>query len=149
MRYLFHPVLHAAHLLEEKLRGELIDAQLQPRQARLLDAIARLGPIQQGVLARRLHVSPPSMSVMITRLVRADLVVREAGPSNVKDLFIHLTPKGEALLPAIHAAWQHLDAELFHVLGTENAQNFSQSGLKLRDHFGQSGPHITDTDRTS
>jgi DNA-binding MarR family transcriptional regulator len=149
MRYLFHPILHAAHLLEEKLRSELKQTNLQPRQARLLVAIAELGPIQQGALARRFHVSPPSMSVMITRLVRADLVVRESGPNNAKDLFVRLTPKGEALLPAIRAAWLQLDAELLHVLGTESAQNFSQSGLKLRDHFGQTGPHTIDTDRTS
>jgi hypothetical protein len=39
----FHFLLHSAHLVEERLRKRLAQLNVQPRQARILDAIGRMG----------------------------------------------------------------------------------------------------------
>jgi DNA-binding MarR family transcriptional regulator len=92
------------------LRSTLADTGLMPRQARLLDAISLLAPIQQRALAQRFSVSAPSMSVMLARLERDGLVVRDNGPGNSKDILVALTPRGAELIPAIQVAWHALDA---------------------------------------
>ena len=139
MAHLFHPVLHAAHLLESKLRDELVDSVLQPRQARLLDAIDRYGPATQASLSRLFAVAPASMSVMLARLERDGLITRQMQAGAHRN-DVGLTDLGRAALPAVAAAWNATDAALRHALGPEGAEQFSRSALQLRDALGGSGP---------
>ena len=59
-----HYLLHAATLVEEKLRHRLSEIGISPRQARVIDALARMGAVSQIALAREFAVTPASMSTM-------------------------------------------------------------------------------------
>lgn len=54
-RHRFHFLLHAAALLEDALRRRLAALHVRPRQARILDALARMGEASQSELARDLR----------------------------------------------------------------------------------------------
>ncbi len=140
MRALFHPILHAAHLIEARLRDALAATGLQPRQARMLMAIAELGPIKQSQLAQAFDLAPPTMTVMLTRLEHEGLVDRHSQAGN-KQNAIALTDAGRALLSDIERAWLSVDHHLRHCFGDTEAEAFSRAALHLRAALGGKPPH--------
>ena len=140
MRPLFHPILHVAHLIEARLRDVLAPTGLQPRQARILAAIAEHQPVAQAALARAFDLAAPTMTVMLARLERDGLVRRHAEPGRFRTA-VSLTDKGAALVPLIDRAWAEVDALLRARVGHRELEAFSRAALRLRDALGGRAPH--------
>lgn len=140
MAWSFHPVLHAAHLIEELVRRELGSLGLQPRQARIIFAIGQFEPLSQAALAKAFDVSRASMTVMIERLVRDELVERYVA-INQKRPLVRLSEAGAALLPSIEAAWTRVDVALSERLGSELQHFLGVTALQARDALGGRAPH--------
>ncbi|MFO6446119.1 MarR family winged helix-turn-helix transcriptional regulator [Erythrobacter sp. NE805] len=142
MHWSFHPVLHAAHLIEDMVRKELGCTGLQPRQARIIVAIGGSGPISQAALAKAFAVSRPSMTVMIERLVREGLVDRQHAEGRKRSL-VRLSDSGAALVPKIEQAWSRVEDALREILGPELQHGLGGAALRARDALGGRAPHET------
>jgi len=70
-----------------------------PQLATLHEA-ARGGPLSAGVLARRVHLSPPTVTGILTRLEKRGLVERRPSETDRRSVAVHVTPAGQALLTA-------------------------------------------------
>lgn len=140
MRPLFHPILHVAHLIEARLRDALAPTGLQPRQARMLVAIAEQQPVAQAALARAFDLAQPTMTVMLARLERDGLVRRHAEPGRFRTA-VSLTEQGAALLPLVDRAWAEVDMLLRDRVGTDGIEAFSRAALRVRDALGGRAPH--------
>lgn len=140
MRPLFHPILHAAHLIEALLRDALAPTGLQPRQARILVAIAERQPVSPATLARAFDLAAPTMTVMLTRLERDGLVGRRTEPGRARPA-VWLTPAGTALVPRIGRAWAAVDQRLRDRIGGNAIEAFSRCALDIRDALGGHAPH--------
>ncbi|MCC6769802.1 MAG: MarR family transcriptional regulator, partial [Gemmatimonadaceae bacterium] len=95
--FTLHSLLHAAVLVEGCLRRRLVELDLPPRQARVLDALGRMGTASQVALAREMDVTPASMSTMTARLIDAGLVAREDDPDEARSNLLRLTVHGHSL----------------------------------------------------
>ena len=138
--YSFHLHLHFAHLLEERLRSRLAPLGIHPRQARILDALARMGQASQVKLAREFGLTAASMSTMTSRLLAAGLVERHVDAHEQRSNVLRLTRRGNSLLARIYAEWQAIDREIIEVIGDENAARFAALSCQLRNAFGGSTP---------
>ena len=136
----FHLLLHSAALVEERLRQRLGAVDLLPRQARVIDALDRLGHASQVELARQFGVTPASISTMTTRLIAAQYISRQVDPNEARSNILSLTPKGHELLDEIHAAWAEMDALLVEKLGVQKTAALSEVTRDLRDALGGQGP---------
>lgn len=135
----FHGLLHSAELVEAELRRYLAPLGLKPRQARVLEAMGRIGPASQSDLAEAFGVSSASMSTMTDRLQAAGYVTRGVDPASRRRHVLELTPKGRALLRGIDAAWMAADDRIRAVLG-ENATTLFDLARQLRDGLGGTIP---------
>jgi len=83
-------------------------AGLTPQQYQALLSIKGGYPgreeISIGELARHLMLKNHSAVELVGRLVKADLVCREASPEDRRRICIRITPKGEAILNQLAAA---------------------------------------------
>lgn len=136
----FHLLLHASHLLEERLRNTLSRLEVPPAQARMIDAISKAGECSQGVLAREFHISPASMSSMTRRLVANGTITRREDLSDARNKLLSLTPKGRALMKEISLAWQSMDALIVDAVGAQTADALFSGGKALRDALGGRAP---------
>ncbi|PSK86344.1 DNA-binding MarR family transcriptional regulator [Limimaricola soesokkakensis] len=134
--YSMHYLLHAADLLEDRLRRRLAEADIQPRQARVLDALDRMEPASQIALARAFDVTPASMSTMTARLLDRKLITRETHPEAARSNLLRLTPRGRDLLAEIHAAWTDMDRLMETELGADKAASLAELTRQLRDSLG-------------
>lgn len=73
-------------------------AELSASAAFVLNRVCREGPIRLTTLAAREGVSQPSMTQLIQRLERVDLVTRLADPDDGRATLVGITPRGQALL---------------------------------------------------
>ncbi len=131
-----HFLLHAADLLEDHLRRRLSRADIQPRQARVLDALDRMGSASQAALAREFDVTPASMSTMTARLMERALVSREAHPEEARSNVLRLTDRGRDLLAEIHEAWRDMDRLIEVRIGATKAAALADLTRELRDSLG-------------
>jgi DNA-binding MarR family transcriptional regulator len=73
-------------------------AELSASAAFVLNRVCREGPIRLTTLAAREGVSQPSMTQLIQRLERVDLVTRLADPDDGRATLVGITARGQALL---------------------------------------------------
>lgn len=148
-----HFLLHSADLLEDRLQKRLAPLDIRPRQARILDALARMEPASQVRLARAFHVTAASMSTMTARLIEAGFITRETDPEEARAHVLRLTERGRGLLVDIHAAWRDIDRLIERRLGPEKAALLADLTGELRDSLGDrvpgaASPEATQEDRS-
>jgi len=100
------PVLLRLHRF---LRGEAHELGVTSAQASLLAAMHRTPGVGLSELARREHMSAPTLVGHVDRLEAAGLVARERGnPTDLRRVGLTLTPAGQQMLQTLRArrtAW--------------------------------------------
>lgn len=140
----FHGLLHSADLVETLLRRKLTPLGILPRQARVLEAMGRTGPVSQADLASAFGVTAASMSTMTDRLLAARYITRAVDPASRRRNVLELTDKGRTLLARISQAWAAVDDTIHVVLGGESA-TFFDLARRLRDGLGGTIPGTQST----
>ena len=135
-KHRFHSLLHSADLVEQRLRNDLEPLGLRPRQARILSALNRMGPISQATLAKEYQVTPGSMSTMVTRLEKLGLVTRYREPDERRSDVLSLTAQGKAHLQGIRKTWRQTDALIVNAIGAEKAQLLGELTAELTFALG-------------
>lgn len=138
--FLLHPLLHSCNLVEDRLRIRLAPYGIQPRQARVLSALNRMGPVSQVELAREFHISAASMSTMSSRLIAANLISRKLNAETARSNVLTITKEGQTLLREIHRAWGDIDHMIEEALGVERAHQLGEMARELRDKLGGHPP---------
>lgn len=142
LRHKLHPLLHAADLVEERLRIQLAPLGIRPRQARILNALNRMGTASQIDLAREFDVSAPSMSTMTARLIAAGLISRSPDPQELRSNVLSLTKSGRSKLNDIRKAWHEVDRIIDRAIGPEKADALATLTVELRDALGGRVPGV-------
>lgn len=135
--------LAVARLMPHIMRGIQLDFFVErgvtQTQFLLLSAIRAYTRCSMGTLARNLHVSMPTVSGIVERLVRAGYVRRHALPEDRRQVLVELAPKAEAFFrdfeSVIRRRWEEallsLDAgelEAFHSVITKIRERLQAAG---------------------
>ena len=136
----FHLLCHSAHLIEDRVRVRLAALGIQPRQARVMAALERMGETSQAELAAEFDLTAASMSTMTARLVAAGLIHRRTDKTELRKNVLRLTKKGNSLLDSIYQEWAEVDRELVAVMGKVDAEKLARLTLTLRNKLGGRTP---------
>lgn len=97
-RYIFttgkllrHHIFNSLSRIESQDRGGGLCSEISLAQFNLLMTIQGQGPITCGQLAERLGVSPPSVSVMVDRLVDKGFLVRERSSQDRRKVLLRIS----------------------------------------------------------
>ena len=135
-----HYLLHSAALIDKCLSTHLLPLGLGPRQARVIDALDRMGPTSQINLARECDITAASMSTMTSRLMTAGYVSRETSPLEARRNTLSLTPLGQALLNDIKRIWTQVDQIIEKSIGTEKSDALATLARELSHALGWRAP---------
>lgn len=135
-----HFLLHSAALVEKAVHRALQPLGLGHSQARVLDALDRMGPSSQIELAQELKITAASMSTMTTRLLANGYVDRRQDPDEKRSNILRLSKGGVGLLSDVRSAWHSVDRLVEDVVGSKNADALFELALELRDAFGGRTP---------
>jgi DNA-binding MarR family transcriptional regulator len=109
--------------LDELVRGHGITAL----QYTALTVLERHDGLSAAQLARDSFVTAQSMADMVRALESRSLIRRERNPANRRELLLHLTPQGRALLDAVAAPVQDLESRMITKFTAGQATDFRQS----------------------
>lgn len=109
--------------LDELVRGHGITAL----QYTALTVLERHDGLSAAQLARDSFVTAQSMADMVRALETRALIRRERNPASRRELLIHLTTEGRALLTAVADPVQDLESRMIAKLTENQAAEFRQS----------------------
>jgi MarR family 2-MHQ and catechol resistance regulon transcriptional repressor len=84
-----------------RINSHLHDYNLTISQFGVLEAIYHLGPMQPTQLAEKILKSGGNLTLVISNLVKQDLVTRQPHPNDRRCIDIHLTSAGQSLIEQI------------------------------------------------
>ncbi len=109
------------------LETALRDLDLTPAQYTTLSLLAPTADISSAELARRVLVTPQSMSEMIVALERKGLIERRENEANRRILHVALSAAGRGLLLQAEGRVDQLEAELFRDLDIQAHTDLRQA----------------------
>lgn len=91
----------ASETVAARINAHLHHYNLTISQFGVLEAIYHLGPLQPGQLAEKILKSGGNLTLVISNLVKRELVTRQYREDDRRCIDIHLTPAGQALIETI------------------------------------------------
>jgi len=119
---LFYSANALARNLTRLAEEAFAQAGLAPSLAFVVLTVGRNPGIQPSEIARIMMLSPSTLTRLVEKLEGRGLLRREA---KGKAIHIQLTAKGEALVPALMAAWQASSQRTAALLGEEAARRLA------------------------
>lgn len=100
--------------LRDPIAAACGDLDLTPAQMHIVLWLGMDGPLTMGALARAVGVTEKTITGVVDRLERDQLVHRERGPADRRVVHVRLGPRGTALYRRIDAG---IDSNLAKLLG--------------------------------
>lgn len=105
---------------QDVVRGSGITLQ----QMHTLEILGSCGEMRMKELAEKMSVTTGSLTVLVDRLVRAELVERKANPQDRRSIQVGLTPAGERLFEEHHKLHGQLSQDMAGALSPEELALF-------------------------
>lgn len=135
--------LAVARLMPHIMRGIQLDFFVErgvtQTQFLLLSAIRAYTRCSMGTLARNLHVSMPTVSGIVDRLVRAGYVRRHALPEDRRQVLVELGPKAEAFFRDFESVIRRRWEEALRSLDPGELEAFHGVITKIRERLQAAG----------
>lgn len=109
-----------------KVEGECAHGDLSMAQMNLILAVRVRGEVTLTELAESLSVSPPSVSVMVDRLVERGLLKRERATSDRRKVVIQVSPGAEQHIEEMEERVVATFVGLLEELGSETAAKWHE-----------------------
>jgi len=131
----------ASHLLAESLSTELKAHRLSAIEGRVLTALGARDGVPLVDLAQRLLVKQPTLTKVIDRLERGQLVHRRMPPEDRRFSLIDLTLRGRQLALRLLASTRDRDSQVAQILGRARLQKCRGMLAAMVDRLKQPSWH--------
>ena len=135
--------LAVARLIPYIMRGTQLDFFVEQgvtqTQFLLLSAIRAYTRCSMGALARNLHVSMPTVSGIVDRLVRAGYVRRHVLPEDRRQVVVELGPKAETFFRNFETVIRRRWEEVLLPLEPDELEAFHDVITKIRERLQAAG----------
>ncbi len=115
--------------------------ELTLRQSEALDIVASTPGIRLGDLADHLKLAPSTVSALVNRMVRDDLLQRNANPENRREIQITLGKTGVRYLKNRSRVVEENLAGLLAILSAKDRERLTFAIETLADIIGSGGRH--------
>ena len=137
----FHPFLHAAQLITDRLRLDLAGLGGTSVQGRVLDVIARLESPSPARVGEALGLTASAMSQMVQRLRKARLIEesrKTKGRAYSENLV--LSQDGEEFLRQTREVWTRMEQELVGLIGKDALTAMFHTSYDIVQGLGENPP---------
>jgi DNA-binding MarR family transcriptional regulator len=110
-------------------------SDLSPAQMHTLEIIGHYGKLRMKDLAEKMGITTGTLTVMIDRLEKEGLVVRERHPTDRRSYVIILTDKGNELYAEHHQMHCLLTADLIASFNDDEIDTLTDYLKRLVQHF--------------
>lgn len=126
---------HVCRLHHIRAHQLLESLELYRGQPKVLYALWEEEGLSHSELASRVHVSAPTLSKMVQRMVKAGLLVCRDDPRDQRVSRIFLTDAGRAIKADVDRTWARLDAETLAGFSTEEREQLLTYLLRMEQNL--------------
>lgn len=95
LEQILNTILHSSEILEEEMKQESNLKNLTPRQLYCIELIKNMQNPSLSELAEKMNIAKASISVMIERLEKNNLIYKVTSDHDRRTAHVHLTDVGE------------------------------------------------------
>jgi len=118
-------LMRCAQSLDEKLRCHVHRAGFSGHQFGVLEVLYHLGPLKPAVLGKKLFTSRPNVTQILDALERRSLVERRRCDGDRRQIDVHLTDEGRAVIQPLFAEHVRAVVGTMAVLSAEEQETLS------------------------
>lgn len=130
----FMLIHQVAHLAKYQALKDMESCGLKPNQAGILFMLRSEGGLSQRELARRIGVTPPSMTAALKKLEKQGYVLREQDEKDQRITRIRISDQGIACLDGLQNMMRNLEKGLYEGISAEERQAMKKTLLKMREN---------------
>lgn len=132
IQMLLHQILH---LSMHKAMQLLKEYDLKPGQAGILFVLHSNGELSQKEVAKKVGVTPPSITVAIKKMEKFGFIVRKVDVYDQRVIRLRLTDKGRAYVAQIEEVQGQMEEILFDNMSTEERIIIKRLLEQMRDNL--------------
>ncbi|MDD4020750.1 MAG: MarR family transcriptional regulator [Synergistales bacterium] len=115
--------------------GKYEDGCLVPSHAELLYILSSGQGITMGELAKKVHKTKPTVTVLVDKLERCGFVERQKSSRDHRVYHIRLTEKGRTLKPFFDSLFSGIEHKFFEGFSDEDTEATEQSLLRIAENL--------------
>lgn len=127
-------MLKASHRLEDVLRKDIETYGMNTTEFGVLELLYHKGKQPMQVICGKLLMANSSMTYVVDKLYKKELVTRVNDPSDRRMVYIELTKEGLAFIESIFPNHQKRIEEVFSILDVEELQTLTTLLKKVGYH---------------
>lgn len=104
-------------------------------QPPLLFALSRKNGQSQKELANRLNIKPATITVMVSRMEKTELVERKQDPEDQRVSRVYITEKGKQVFEEVKKAMEVMDTECFNNFTSEEKVLLRRLLMQVRNNL--------------
>ena len=131
----FMLIHQVAHLAKYQALKEMEAYGLRPNQAGILFTLRSEGGLSQRELAKRMGVTPPSMTVALKKLEKQGYIVREQDEKDQRITRIQISKQGQECLEGLGSMIHNLESGLYEGISEKDRQVLKEILLKMRNNI--------------
>ena len=137
-----HLFMHIGKLLDDRLREQLSKRGTNHAQGRVLGALKQNGRLSQVEIAKGLHLSRATVTVMLQTMEQNGLISREPDPTDGRIVHVRLTEEGGKAETALQSTWQALEQQIRGSIPEDLAFEAERFLLAVRNGLGGQDPAV-------
>ena len=108
---------------------------LKPGHAGILFVLHHDGEMSQRELAKKLNLTPPSITSAIQQMEKLEYIRREADQKDLRVMRLSITEKGSSYVKHIFEVGQQMDERVFRGMSVEEKLLLKRLLIQIRDNL--------------
>lgn len=108
---------------------------LKPSHAGILFVLNRYGEMSQRKLAKKLNLTPPSVTAAIQKMEKLDYIQRKPDPDDQRVMLLSLTENGRTYLKGIFDVARQMEELMFQGMSMEEKFLMKRMLIQIRDNL--------------
>ena len=133
------PVFYEIHEYIQRIIGRQIgkyeEGCLVPSHAEMLYFLSSVRSLTMGELAKKVHKTKPTVTVLVDKLERCGFVEREKCSRDRRVYHIRLTEKGRAVKPFFESLFTGIEQRFFEGFSEQDREGAEKSLLRIADNL--------------
>lgn len=131
----FMLIHQVAHLAKYQALKEMESCGLKPNQAGILFMLRSEGRLSQKELAKRVGVTPPSMTVALKKLEKQGYIVREQDEKDQRITRIRISDSGIQCMEGLRSMMKSLETGLYEGISQEERCELQRVLFRMRENI--------------
>jgi DNA-binding MarR family transcriptional regulator len=132
---------HISHNFKQIRFSQFEEIGLYPGQPRLLHSLAEKDGISQRALAQQMNITPATLTRMLQRMEKNNLIIRKADEKDQRIILVYMTDTARETLKKLDRINEKTEEDIFGTLNEDDREKLTAYLDLILDRIHEIAPH--------